>query len=123
MKLGQHQSVKIWMGESAMERNDYIVKLKAQDAMEIKTRARERMVKEWMPTYNFWDPIRDKNEAFEVVDIKGFKKSGNTGYYLVQYKPRILDADEEFPLEFPEMRGRPWLLTDWSLTRELPHGR
>ena len=41
------------------------------------------------------------------------------GYYLVQYKPRILDADYEFPLEFPEMRGRPWPLTDWLVTREL----
>ena len=47
------------------------------------------------------------NEAFEIVDIRGFKKLGRTGYYLVQYKPRVLDADGEFPLEFPEMRERP----------------
>jgi hypothetical protein len=58
--------IKIWMGQSAMERNDCIVKWKAQDAMEIKTRARERLVKEWMPTSNYWDPIRDMNEAFEI---------------------------------------------------------
>ena len=72
-----------------------------------------------MPTSNFWGPIRDWNEAFEIVDIRGFKKLGNTGYYLVQYKPRILDADDEFPSEFPEARGKPWPLTDWLATIEL----
>ena len=41
------------------------------------------------------------------------------GYYLEQYKPRILDADDEFPLEFTEVRGRPWPLTDWLFTSEL----
>ena len=51
--------------------------------------------------FNYWDPIRDMNEAFEIVDIRGFKELGRTGYYIVQYKPRILDADDEFPLEFP----------------------
>jgi hypothetical protein len=30
-----------------------------------------------------------------------------------------LDADDEFPLEFPEVRGRPWPPTDWLVTREL----
>ena len=44
-KIEQELSVK------NMERNDCIVKWKAQDAMEIKTRARERLVKEWMPTF------------------------------------------------------------------------
>ena len=44
---------------------------------------------------------------------------GRTGYYLVQYKPRVLDADGEFPLEFPEVRGRPWPLTDWLVTSEV----
>ena len=77
------------------------------------------MVKEWLPTSNYWDPIRDRNEAFEIVDIRGFKKLGRTGYYLVQYKPRILDADDEFPLEFLEVRGRPWPLTEWLVTTEL----
>jgi hypothetical protein len=37
--------------------------------MEMKRRARERLVKEWMQTSNYWDPIRDMNEAFEIVDI------------------------------------------------------
>jgi hypothetical protein len=50
--------------------------------------------------------------AFEIVDIRGFKKLGRTGNYLVQYKPRILDADDEFLFEFSEVRGRPWPLTD-----------
>jgi len=59
------------------------------------------------------------NEAFEIVDIRGIKKLGRTGNYLVQYKPRILDADDEFPLEFPEVRGRLWPLTDWLVTIEL----
>ena len=49
------------------------------------------------------------NKVFEIADIKEFKKLGRTGYYLVQYKPRVLDADSEFPLEFPAVRGRPWL--------------
>ena len=66
-------------------------------------------MKEWMPTSKYWDPIEDMNEAFEIVDIRGFKKLGRTGYYLVQYKPRIL---------FPEVRGRPWQLTDWLVTSE-----
>ena len=59
------------------------------------------------------------NEAFQIVDIRGFKKLGRTGYYLVQYKPRILDANDEFPLEFTEVRGRPWPLMDWLVTIEL----
>jgi len=40
------------------------------------------------------------------------------GYSLVQYKPRILDAGNEFPLEFPEVIGKPWPLTDWLVTSE-----
>ena len=31
----------------------------------------------------------------------------------------MLDADDEFPLEFPEVRGKPWPLTDWLVTSEL----
>ena len=46
--------IKIWMGQSAMERNDCIVKWKAQDDMEMKTMARERLVKEWISTSNYW---------------------------------------------------------------------
>ena len=37
--------IKIWLGQSAMERNDCIVTWKAQDAMQLITRARERLVK------------------------------------------------------------------------------
>ena len=87
--------------------------------MEIKTRARERLAKEWMQTSNYWDPIGNMNEEFQIVDIRGYKKLGRTGFYLVQYKPRVLDANGEFPLEFPEERGRPWPLTDWLVTSEL----
>ena len=68
---------------------------------------------EWIPTPNYWDPIRDMNEAFEIVDIRGFQKLSNTMLFFVKYKPRILDSDDEFPLEFVEVRGRPWPLTDW----------
>jgi hypothetical protein len=39
--------------------------------------------------------------------------------FFVKYKPRILDADDGFPLEFLEVRGRPWPLTDWLVTSEL----
>jgi hypothetical protein len=63
------------MGQTEMERIECIDKWKAQDAMELKKRAREKLVKEWMPTSNYWDPIRDMNEAFQIVDIKRFEKS------------------------------------------------
>ena len=109
--------IKIWMGQSKMERNDCIVKWKTQDIMELKKRPKERLVTEWIPTWNYWDPIRGMNGAFEIVCIRGFKELGRTGYYLVQYKPRILDADEEFPLKFPKVRGRPWLVTLVSYNR------
>ena len=33
--------IKIWMGKSAMERSDHIVKWKAKDAIEMKSRARD----------------------------------------------------------------------------------
>ena len=65
--------------------------------MELKKRASERLVIEWISTSNYCDPIRDMNEAFKSVGIKGIKKLGCTGYYLVEYKPKILDADDEFP--------------------------
>ena len=32
-----------------------------------------------MQTSNYWDPIGDMNEAFEIVDIRGFKKIGLSG--------------------------------------------
>ena len=35
MKLCNTSIIKIWFGQSAMERNDCIVKWKAQDAMEM----------------------------------------------------------------------------------------
>jgi len=107
------------VGLSAIERNDCIVKWKTQHAMVSKTRAGERLVKEWISTSNYLYPNRDMNEAFEIVDIRGFKDLGRTGYYLVQYKPRILDADDEFPLGFLEVRGRSWPLTDCLVTSEL----
>jgi len=50
------------------------------------------------------------------VNISGFKKSVRTGYYLVQYKPRILDAVDKFPFEFVEVRERPWPVTDLLVT-------
>jgi len=62
------------MGQTKMDRIEIIDKWKAQDAMELKTRAGEKLMKEWMPTSNYWDPIRDRNEAFEIVDIRRFKK-------------------------------------------------
>jgi hypothetical protein len=59
-----------------MESNDCIVKWITQDVMELKKRARERLAKKWMSTSNYWEPIRDINEAFVIVDIRGFKKLG-----------------------------------------------
>ena len=58
------------------------------------------------------NPIRDINEAFQIVDIRGFKNLRKTSYYLVQYKPRILDADDEFPFKFTEVRGRDTMATN-----------
>ena len=43
--------------------------------------------------------------TFEIVDISGFEKLGRTGYYLVQYRPRMLDADDEFPLNFQRLEA------------------
>ena len=54
------------------------------------------------------------------MDTRGFKILSDTGYYLVQYKPRKLDADDDdFFLEFLEVKGRPWPLSDWLAAREL----
>ena len=49
MKLGQHQLSRYGLVRVQWKKF-CIVKWKAQDVMEIKTRARERLVKEWMPT-------------------------------------------------------------------------
>ena len=53
------------------------------------------------------------------MDIRRFKEFGRKGHYLIQYEPRILDAYDEFSSEFSEVRGRPWPLTDWLVTREV----
>ena len=45
-------------------------------------------------SFQCWDLIRDMNEAFEIVDIRGLKELGNSSYYLVQYEPKILDLHE-----------------------------
>ena len=47
-----------------------------------------------------------------------FEDSRNWEEWVIN-KPRILDADYEFPLEFLEAKGRPWPLTDWLATIEL----
>ena len=39
--------------------------------------------------------------------------------FLVVYKPKVLEADEEYPMEMPEVRGLPWLMEDWLSTTEL----
>ena len=61
----------------------------------------------------------DRNEGFEIRDIRGYRKGGNRKEYLVEYGPRVLEADIEFPEEFPEVEGRPWELVDWLSTTEL----
>ena len=37
----------------------------------------------------------------------------------MEYELRVLEADIEFPEEFPEVKGRPWDLVDWLSTTEL----
>ena len=55
-------------------------------------------------------------KRFRLWILEDLRNRAERGYYLVQYKPRILYADDEFPLEFPEVRGRSWPLTDWLAT-------
>ena len=68
---------------------------------------------------NQWDPVTQKNETFIIEDIREFKKVGRRQMFLVVYKPRVLEADEEYPMEMPEVRGLPWLMEDWLSTTEL----
>jgi hypothetical protein len=69
-----------------------------------------------MQTSNYWDMIRDMHEVFEFVDIRGFMRLGNPGYCLVQCKPGVFDADDEFPISRGERET--WPLTDWLVTSE-----
>ena len=41
--------------------------------------------------------------------------------FCVEYEPRVLEADVEFPEEFSAVRGKPWSFEDWiPLTRLRP---
>ena len=86
---------------------------------EEKIASRKKLVEEWLKKSNRWDPVEQKNEAFIIKDVRGFKKEGRKGMYLVEYAPRILEADPEYPIEMPEVRGLPWPLKDWLSTTEL----
>ena len=72
-----------------------------------------------VPRSNQWDEENDRNEGFEIKDIRGCKKRGNRREYLVKYGPRELEAAIEFPEEFLQVKGRPWDLVDWLSTTEL----
>ena len=65
-------------------------------------------MKEWIWTSNYWDPIRDMNEAFEIVDIKGFRNLAERVIILCNINRLYWMQMMTFPLEFPEVvRGRP----------------
>mgnify|MGYP007121700340 CR=1 FL=1 len=68
---------------------------------------------------NEWNENDGRNEGFEIRDIRGYRKRGNRREYLVEYEPRVLEADIEFPEELPAVNGRPWDLVDWVTTTEL----
>lgn len=112
---------KIWMEEFEKMgmKAECLKRWRDQDFMEEKRRHRDNVIQEWFLTSNVWDPIRNQNEVFEIEDIMSFKKIGRKGYFLVVYAPRTLAADIEFPIEFPEVKGKPWPLKDWIATSEL----
>lgn len=80
---------------------------------------RRKLIEDWLPTSNQWDPVTQKNEKFVIEDIRDFKKVGRKQMFLVEYEPRILEADEEYPMEMPEVRGLPWMMEDWLSATEL----
>ena len=111
--------VKEWIEELRMERENCIERWKELKEKEEKIASRKKLVEEWLKKTNRWDPVEQKNEAFIIKDVRGFKKEGRKGMYLVEYEPRILEADPEYPIEMPEVRGLPWPLKDWLSTTEL----
>ena len=105
--------IKDWMLELVQEKMDCLKRWELMDDVENKRRARDIFVNEWLISFNVWDPVNDRNEVFEIADIRGYKKKRLAEYYLLEYTPRILEADAEYPEEFPEIMGKPWSLVDW----------
>ena len=48
-----------------------------------------------------------------MVVIKCRKRRQGIAEIELEYGPRVLEADIEFPEEFPEVEGSPWDLVDW----------
>jgi len=111
--------VKVWIELLSTEKENCLERWKELNVKEARMEMRKKLVEEWLITSNTWDPVEQINEVFIIEDIRGFRKEGRKGMYLVEYAPRILEADPEYPIEMPEVRGLPWPLKDWLSTTEL----
>ena len=104
--------------ESQEDKFECLEKWKRQDDIEARKKSRDEQIEEWMLTSNVFDQIRDAEEEFIISSIADCRKKRNGFQYLVIYEPRVLSADEDFPEEFPEVKGLPWVVTedDWMMT-------
>ena len=111
--------VKIWIHELRNEKEESLIWWKKRDYIDRRKEERRKLIEKWMPGSNEWNENDGRNEGFEIRDIRGYRKRGNRREYLVEYEPRVLEADIEFPEELPAVNGRPWDLVDWVTTTEL----
>ena len=111
--------ITVWKKQLEPAKKASIAEWKHMDDMERRTRDRKKLVEEWMINSNIYDEERDWEETFVIADIRGYKKVGNSQLCLVEYEPRVLEADVEFPEDFPAVRGKPWPLQDWIALTQL----
>ena len=91
--------VKVWIELLSTEKENCLERWKELNVKEARMEMRKKLVEEWLITSNTWDPVEQINEVFIIEDIRGFRKEGRKGMYLVEYAPRILEADPEYPIE------------------------
>ena len=111
--------VKTWIHELRNVKEESLIWWKKRDYIDRRKEERRKLIEKWMPGSNEWNENDGRNEGFEIRDIRGYRKRGNRREYLVEYEPRVLEADIEFPEELPAVNGRPWDLVDWVTTTEL----
>jgi len=73
-----------------------------------KERIRQAAIDEWLPTSNYYDKVRDRDELFEIQSIDRYSKVGRKERYLVRYELRVFPADIDFPEDLPQIQGLPW---------------
>ena len=75
---------------------------------------RNKLIEKWMPDSNKFDPAVDgADSGFYVEEFDGFRKRvisrdralRHPDQYYVIWAPRFYDADVEFSVELPEVRG------------------